>query len=130
MTDREKLIDLIVSADISLFGTGKPYAEVYADYLLANGVIVPPCKVGDIVYFVQDKKIYKGIVILIRPFIHKSYTTFHGNVEYELEDPFYHDGRTMRHNISVVFQKYEKNTVAYFTKEEAEKALENLKNTK
>ena len=54
MTDREKLIDLIVSADISLFGTGKPYAEVYADYLLANGVIVPPCKVGDALYFLYD----------------------------------------------------------------------------
>lgn len=48
--EREKLIDLIVSADISCFGSDKPYAEVYADFLLANGVIVPPCKVGDITY--------------------------------------------------------------------------------
>ena len=46
MTERERLIDLIVSADISLFGTDKPYAEVYADYLLANGVIVPPVVLG------------------------------------------------------------------------------------
>ena len=50
MTDRERLIDLIVSADIRCFGSDKPYAEVYADYLLENGVIVPPCKVGDTVY--------------------------------------------------------------------------------
>ena len=49
---RDRLIDLIVSADISLFGTDKPYAEVYADYLLANGVIVPPFKVGDKVYYI------------------------------------------------------------------------------
>lgn len=27
------------------------YSEQIADYLLANGVIVPPCKVGDTVYF-------------------------------------------------------------------------------
>ena len=27
------------------------YAEREADYLLENGVIVPPCKVGDVVYF-------------------------------------------------------------------------------
>ena len=47
---RDRLIDLIVSADISLYGSDKPYAEVYADFLLANGVIVPPCKVGDTVY--------------------------------------------------------------------------------
>lgn len=68
---RDRLIELIVSADISLFGTDKPYAEVYADYLLANGVIVPPCKVGDTVYFVvefdEDCKCYvdKGRVYAI-----------------------------------------------------------------
>lgn len=28
------------------------HAERLADYLLANGVIVPPCKVGDIVYLI------------------------------------------------------------------------------
>lgn len=28
--------------------------EYIADYLLANGVIVPPCKVGDKVFFVHD----------------------------------------------------------------------------
>lgn len=27
--------------------------EINADYLLANGVIVPPCKVGDTVYLLQ-----------------------------------------------------------------------------
>ena len=26
---------------------------IFADYLLANGVIVPPCKVGDVIYFVN-----------------------------------------------------------------------------
>ena len=57
MTECERLIELILSADISLFGTDKSFAEVYADYLLANGVIVPPCKVGDTVYV-----IYAGYV--------------------------------------------------------------------
>lgn len=28
--------------------------EYLADYLLANGVIVPPCKVGDMVYRIAD----------------------------------------------------------------------------
>ena len=33
-----------------------------ADYLLANGVIVPPCKVGDTVYFVlKDKMVEESI---------------------------------------------------------------------
>lgn len=47
MTERERLIELILSADISLFGTDKSFAEVYADYLLENGVIVLPFKLND-----------------------------------------------------------------------------------
>ena len=43
MTDRERLIELL-----------RPWvsysASAVADELLANGVIVPPCKVGDTVY--------------------------------------------------------------------------------
>ena len=56
MTERERLIELI------RFGYGKGRAnenvkqveETIADYLLANGVIVPPCKVGDVVYVITD----------------------------------------------------------------------------
>ena len=33
------------------------YSEQIADYLLKNGVIVPPCKVGDKVYYVSDSPI-------------------------------------------------------------------------
>lgn len=60
---RERLIELITSADISLFGSDKPFAEVYADHLLESGVIVPPCKVGDTVYKLKENgSIVKGIV--------------------------------------------------------------------
>lgn len=57
---RERLIDLIVSADISLYGSDKPYAEVYADYLLENGGIVLPVKVGDTVYQTDGIRIYES----------------------------------------------------------------------
>ncbi len=54
MTDREKMIDILMS---------KPYGytsyDGMADYLLANGVIVPPCKVGDTVYEI-DYDFMKG----------------------------------------------------------------------
>ena len=59
MTERERLIDLILSADISLFGTDKSFAEVYADYLLDNNVIVMPCKVGDTVYILAGHNGHK-----------------------------------------------------------------------
>ncbi len=47
MTEREKLIELIQNA---VNGCARHWAEIIADHLLANGVIVPPCKVGDSCY--------------------------------------------------------------------------------
>lgn len=61
---RDRLIELIkqaekqeclnaVCGDIDFLIDSPKGAEFIADYLLANGVIVPPCKVGDIVYQVD-----------------------------------------------------------------------------
>ena len=51
MTDRDRLIEL-------LFKVAKekdcPQPCEIADYLLANGVIVPPCKVGDDIYWIDS----------------------------------------------------------------------------
>lgn len=46
---RERLIELIKIYN--------PYFqnEKFADFLLENGVVVPPCKVGDIVYVIRRK---------------------------------------------------------------------------
>lgn len=41
------------SVDISLFGTNKPFAEVYADYLIKNNVIILPCKLGTKLYRIR-----------------------------------------------------------------------------
>ena len=52
MTDRERLIE-ILSKPIYVH----EYADVtvaVADHLLKNGVIVPPCKVGERLYFLYD----------------------------------------------------------------------------
>ena len=45
---RDRLIELIHDSDLSLDSVR------LADYLLANGVIVPPCKVGDTVYVITN----------------------------------------------------------------------------
>ena len=62
MTDRDRLIELIrqarkltKNANCDLEREG-----IFADHLLANGVIVPPCKVGDIVYILEDKCKHSG----------------------------------------------------------------------
>lgn len=54
MEQRERLIELLLNVDYALDTDGRKArdsAEFIADYLLANGVIVPPCKVEDTVYF-------------------------------------------------------------------------------
>lgn len=44
---RERLIEIIQK---SVGGCARNWAEIIADGLLANGVVVPPCNVGDVVY--------------------------------------------------------------------------------
>ena len=55
MTDRERLIDLIIETKRTDPETGS-FTEYLADYLISNGVIVPPCKVGDTVYHLYPKQ--------------------------------------------------------------------------
>ena len=61
MTDRDRLIELLkqVNFDFSEeciaccedgYKATPMLEDFFADYLLANGVIVPPCKVGDVIY--------------------------------------------------------------------------------
>ena len=55
-SDRDKLIELLRNCIEENIGVDDPNArfevdyENIVDYLLANGVIVPPCKVGDMAY--------------------------------------------------------------------------------
>ena len=48
---RDRLTEMIQN---SVGGCARNWAEVIADHLLANGVIMPPCKVGDTVYYLDD----------------------------------------------------------------------------
>lgn len=61
MTERERLIELILNAPRTdtVYGNiklDKPVqtAQTIADYLLANGAICPPFKVGDTVYAIVE----------------------------------------------------------------------------
>lgn len=49
MTDRERLIDLMIEAKRTDPETGS-FIDYLADYLLEHGVTALPCKVGDTVY--------------------------------------------------------------------------------
>lgn len=56
MTDRERLIELIRKAKKNTKGANCDLERemLFADYLLKNGVVVPPCKVGERLYFLYD----------------------------------------------------------------------------
>ena len=65
---REKLVEILYDL---FHNTNFPTMERIADHLIENGVIVPPCKVGDIVYskysgtneieyYIIDKVIHLG----------------------------------------------------------------------
>ena len=52
MIDRERLTELIGEARASFCLTGD-YEGYIADYLIKNGVIVLPCKMGDTMYRIK-----------------------------------------------------------------------------
>ena len=60
MTDRERLIDLMIDAKRTEPETGS-FADYLAEYLLEHGVIVPPCKVGDTVYSIEMRIVDKWL---------------------------------------------------------------------
>lgn len=63
---RDRLIELINQAEKKFYDTDNSLSNVekyVADYLLENGVIVPPCNVGDTVYInVFTKKGYSHTI--------------------------------------------------------------------
>lgn len=119
MTDRDRLIEILQDTlhewecDVSI----KTLTEI-TDHLIANGVIVPPCNVGDIVYakysgtneieyYVIDKVSHLG----------SNYFEFEAHLENE-------DGYTVD---IIEFTVPEISLTVFLTPEEAEKALERSK---
>ena len=133
---RDRLIVLIERADeeckhnkncedCSGFGKGEMCMNYHiADYLLANGVIVPPCKVGDTVYCIEYNTIRKGIAKEVKSLKDEAGIKFFVRVECEIENPFYSDKRKTKHGIyavwEIVWGGWHR---AFLTREKAEAAL-------
>ena len=105
MTERERLIELIQNA---VDGCARHWAEVIADHLLANGVIVPPCKVGQTVWCIYNYTKPKEFQIAIL-----SMSENHYSFTIETKDGVY-----KHYCDKEAVGKY-----VFFTREEAEKAL-------
>lgn len=107
---RDRLIELIKNAE-KAFPKDKPVLDIeefVADHLLANGVIVPQVNVGDKLYYISGVgKIVENEVWYVGAFAKGTCYTEEGT-------PI----------LTSVFLDCDANRHYYFTKEEAEKALE------
>jgi hypothetical protein len=115
MTDRDRLIELFDKAQVGCYPISQSWL---ADHLLANGVIVPPCKVGDTVYFPWVYDSTSGIAILtissIRLFRQNINLIFYDDVESDMPMPS-----------AFFFDDFGK--IVFPTKEEAEAKLRERK---
>lgn len=59
MTERERLIEL---CNTNNGWVDEVPAEQFADYLIKNGVILPPCKVGDKVFILDDEDYVEYVI--------------------------------------------------------------------
>ena len=105
MTDSDRLLELLHKAPK---GRGRISNYELANYLLANGVIVPPCKVGDKVYTVG---VFTGQVI----------PTVVIGIDYTANDMFLH-----LNNSTFVSVVHQLGKTVFLTKEEAEEKLKEL----
>ena len=110
---RDRLIELLEEAEGQV-NNDIPSLEMIADELIANGVVLPPCKVGDTVYYLDGKTIVKDVVHCI------SFGGRHGvNAK-----GFIHMHDSDKDNITISFNLFGK--TVFLTKDQAEQKLKEL----
>ena len=112
---RDRLIELLCG---HYMNTTSDATEV-ADYLLENGVIVPPCKVGEIVW-VNNK--YGTMPAKVYQITQTFYGCFMVNLHYDLSY-CYNNRINTNGAVGYTEDKFEFGETAYHTKEEAEARL-------
>ena len=80
---RDRLIELLNDCRY-MEGYGMSLVETQADYLLENGVIVPPCKVGDTVYYLEGSRILEGTVKSFSTIMKDNYFVVYVETKYSL----------------------------------------------
>ena len=123
MSDRERLIDLIREAKKHTKNANSDLERnmIFAEYLLEHGVIVPPCKVGDTVWWVTeivDENCEEKPDILLGEI-----ASFSVQKEGLWAFCRYANGLTFWHLVSDYFGK-----TVFLTREDAERALKEREN--
>lgn len=114
---KDRLIELIINAPkLDCIKGGRANGKTYqtgqniADYLIANGVVCPPCKVGDMVYYFAGSQICEGTV--------KSFIT-------NTNENYYAIVCETKYNLTgfIKFGYWMFGKTVFLTKEDTEKAL-------
>lgn len=113
---KERLIEMIQSA---VGGCAKYWAEVISDKLIAEGVIVPPCKVGQTVFIIDEGD--EGS----EPYVLDVVITAYG---YDISGFWATLNLPLGLKISAHFSERMFGKTVFLTREEAEKALRGEKN--
>ena len=108
MTERERLIEIMNKCDAMSIPTDG-FIEGFADYLLENGINVPPCKIGDTIYLLKTLCDGKNTVVIEADIV-SSFVITKKQILAMISD--YH---------SISNDGFGK--IAFLTREEAEKAL-------
>lgn len=116
MTQRERLIELLENAPTA--PNGERNVATLADHLLENGVIVPPCKVGDKVWFLN---IYPSIC-MYRNFVYEAMVV-RVYVEHDNELTLAIRVKNEWGTIEYTRIREEIGKTVFLTREDAEKAL-------
>lgn len=114
---KDRLVELLLKCDkenevldcVNERPKARQSAEIIADYLLANGVVALPCKVGDTVWFNTFKK-NATVCVGVQP-----------HTIDRIDVSFVCDTKNL---IETKIPDWEIGKTAFLTKEKAEKALE------
>ena len=85
-SERKRLVEILDKTIAYKDENTDDYIEWLADVLLANGIVVPPCKVGDSVYWIDDGKIKNEEVFKIS--IHSDGILVHTGIQFCLGQVF------------------------------------------
>ena len=129
MIDRDRLIELFKKIEYKPFpdaATKYNLSHQFTDYalesiidcIIANGVVLPPCKVGDTVYMPWNYNNEKGIAIL--EVTHFIIDSLHSYIETDFDT--YDEGFWNAYN-GDNFGFSDVGKIVFLTYEEAEKAL-------
>ncbi len=118
MTDKEKITEILKAyTQKHNISASSVILEEYAEELLANGVIVPPCKVGDKLFVIsqmRDKRIL--------PFVNEYEAT---SIKLgKRKCVVYHE----KDGFIKIFKQDDFGKTVFLTKEEAEEKLKELNN--